>query len=108
MNSEFDRNTSKIERAIARRLIGQMLAAGLVVSVNDGEETTVVKSRDERGILAALATTEHDVITGHDSEGRRIGSFVLIWGNDEDLISDYTNTPEAVRLAVAAEAGVSP
>lgn len=107
MNSEFDRNTSKIERAIARRLIGQMLAAGLVVSVNDGEETTVVKSRDERGILAALATTGEDIVTGHDSAGRRIGFFLLIWGNDEDLISDYTDTPDFVRFAAEAEAGVS-
>lgn len=104
MQTALETNASSIERSIARRLIRHILAQGFVVSVCDGEETTVSKSRDERGILAALATAEIDVVSAYDNAGSFVACFYLIWGNDEDLISDYTDTPAADAIAAAAQA----
>lgn len=98
----------RAERRIAGKLITACLRANMLVSVNDGEETVVTKSTNKAEIMAALASTDADVITiynGSQSKafigsvaipGKRVGAFYLIYGNADDgseLISDYTDTP---------------
>lgn len=82
------------ERFYARKLVRNLLSRGLHLSVNDGEETTVRKSRKESEILEALATTELDFITAHDDNWSRVGTFLLVWGNEESgecLIADHSD-----------------
>jgi hypothetical protein len=82
------------ERWYARKLVRNLLSRGLSVSVNDGEEWTVVRSRKEGEVLEALATTDMDELIASDDAGTRLGWFQLIWGNDEDgseLIADHTS-----------------
>jgi len=77
-----------IEKRISQLLVDTLLKENLI-SVNDGEETTVEKSQDRKQILDALETTEADTLFVYRPNGKRIGHFWLIWGNGRDLISDY-------------------
>jgi len=85
-------HVSADEKAMAVKLIERILKDdGNVISINDGEEWTVYRSRDAETIVAALATTDHDIVAVRDGDGEKLGSFVLIWGNSgEELISDHT------------------
>ena len=81
------------EAKIARKLVGAILARGLTVSVYDGGETTLARSKDRRAILAAMGTTESDALTARNESGERVASFMLIYGNAEDgseLIADHS------------------
>ena len=80
------------EARIARKIVKDALANGWTISVNDGEEWTVKSSTDSRTILEALCTTGGDVLRLRDAAGESVGSIWLVWGNDEDLISDHTDS----------------
>lgn len=103
-------HASDIERQIAIKLVDDILAAGMSISVNDGEETTVVWSPQRDEILAAMNTTDHDWLKVYSETSRNgyIGSIMLVWGNGTDLISDYSwperlgsNGIEAVQLGAS-------
>lgn len=82
------------EARTARKLVKAALARELSVSVNDGEETTVRRSRKYSEIVDALATTGEDYIVVYAPTGDRVGSFYLVYGNDDDgseLIADHTD-----------------
>ena len=87
----MDKYASVVERRIARSLVDIALADKKMISVWDGEEYTVKKSRDRTEILSALATTEYDILIFRDENGDKIGSVMLIWGNEDHLISDTTS-----------------
>lgn len=80
------------EARIARKIVKDALANGWTVSVNDGEEWTVKSSTDSRTILEALCTTGGDVLRLRDASGEAIGNIWLVWGNDEDVISDHSDS----------------
>jgi hypothetical protein len=81
---------NQAERQIVATLIGDALASGYRVSVNDGGETTVHHSTDPAAIGTAMGTTAEDVLMLHDAVGIRIGWVLLIWGNAEHVVSDYS------------------
>jgi hypothetical protein len=81
------------ERRVARALVRMLLEADCAVSVDDGGEFTVKRSRSFRQITNALATTGEDTLWVRDFDGRRLGFILLVWGNNEtgeELIADYT------------------
>lgn len=84
--------TQDIESKIIRRLIRDILAAGCAISVYDGEEYTVTRSRDAAVIIGACATTDETTLTIGNDAGVRIGSIWLVHGNGPDVISDYTDS----------------
>ena len=93
------------ERNAARKVVKALLGAGYVVSINDGEETTVERSADKKELFAALWTTDEDYILAHDKEtGKQVGWVYLVYGNGaEDLINDYTtNLESAIRPLMGA------
>lgn len=93
----LDTQIDPIERQIAERLIDDVLGSGASVSIFDGEHTTVRRSRDRADILAALGTTDSDVVRIHTASapGTIHHAWVLlIWGNGFDLISDSTVTAQ--------------
>jgi hypothetical protein len=90
------------EERIARMLIACLLDAGYTVSVYDGEEFALKRSRDADTIIAALASTDHDVLHARDAGGVHRGTVLLIWGNGTDLISDYSVKIETVIAPVNA------
>lgn len=81
-----------LERLIARQCIADLLAAGFLISVNDGEETTVKASTDATVIYRAMFTTDEDYLqVSHPTGPVKNGWVRFIYGNDGwDVISDYT------------------
>lgn len=101
MTNDLSKYATKGEARVARRLVRAMLARELSVSVNDGEEWTVTRSRNYRTIVDALCTTGEDAIRAYAPTGDSMGTFWLIYGNAEDgseLISDHTDNEFCARL----------
>lgn len=94
----FYRHTQAIERRIAKKLIDELLRRGYSISVFDSEEFTLKRSTSRADIINALATTDSDTLRVRDSDGELIGHFILIWGNGEDLISDFSAKSETFDL----------
>lgn len=90
--------TPVIERSIVYQIVLRAINLGYLVSVHDGEERVVKKSQDEKEIMAAIMSTDDDVLTIYDGntiEEKKIGFISLVYGNDgDDVISDYTANPE--------------
>lgn len=83
------------EARIVEKLVDDLLAAGLNLSVYDGEEWPLRNSTDKDAIWAALASTDRDEIVVSNPKNEqglwpRLGWIILIWGNDQDVISDYS------------------
>lgn len=97
-----------IERLIARQCIADLLAAGFVVSVNDGEETTLAKSTDATAIVGAMFTTDEDWLYLRDTrfpdapEGHHAWVRFVYGNSGWDVISDYTtNLEDALKRTLA-------
>jgi hypothetical protein len=87
----------EIERQVARRAIAALLAAGHEVSVHDGEEFALRRSRDPKAILGAMFSTDEDELISHGAKGVGPGWVKFVYGNDGwDVISDYTTNLEKV------------
>jgi hypothetical protein len=103
MSNSLTKYATAGEQEIALKLIRALLRSCYHLSVNDGEETTLYRSYNERSIIDALATTDIDIITVHGPlVGDRLGSFLLIYGNAPDgseLIADHTDNALCSRIA---------
>jgi hypothetical protein len=81
----------KIERRITAQAVTDLLAAGFTVSVFDGEETTVKKSSNKKAIVAALMTTDEDMLRAFNADGKFVGMVYFVYGNDGwDVVNDYS------------------
>jgi hypothetical protein len=86
---------SVIEKIIVGKLVEGFLAAGHSLSVWDGEEMTEVEETDAETIYKALASTDEDRLYVHfDKKAASFGWVYLVWGNDHEVISDYTTHPQ--------------
>jgi hypothetical protein len=104
-----NKNMSVVENQIVERLVTDILAAGLTISVYDGEEYPLRHSTDMRAIMDALASTDMDELVLYypkNEQGLRMraGWVSLVWGNDTAVISDYTTNIEAILRGVNAMA----
>lgn len=90
------------ERFYITKLVRNILSRGYTISVNDGEEWTVVDSRLEPVILSALGTTEIDHIKFKDEfDYKTMGIFTLVYGNDpsgEEVVCDHTDNSTCIRI----------
>ncbi len=84
---KFANHRNEVERQVIVKLVEGLLASGREVGVNDGEETTLVRSRDEEEIFAAMSTTDEDYL--HVYAGDAKSWIRLIYGNGADVISDF-------------------
>ncbi len=89
---------SATERRIASKLVERILAKGYVISVFEGEQWCLSRSSDKAHIFAALASTDSDTLRIRTVDGAPVGSIVLIWGNEDDLISDASDSEEIEEL----------
>lgn len=80
----------EIERKITNRVIDALIGAGYGISVYDGEEMVLRNSRSRREIRKRLATTDSDCLYASGKAGKGVGYVSLIWGNGEDVLSDYS------------------
>ena len=83
-------DVQEIDELVTNFLVQDLLDQGFTLSVYDGEEYTVKKSRDYTEIVAALRSTDNDeLVVRKDNE--RIGAISLIYGEcGYDVISDYS------------------
>ena len=88
-----------MERRIAFKIIDMALADRHEVSVNDGEEWTVIRSKDKAELRNSLFTTDEDQIVIRHNDGDKMGWFHLVYGNDGyDVIADHTTTDYALSI----------
>jgi hypothetical protein len=87
-----------VERSIVKEVIKAALAAGYLLTVNDGEEDTLIASDKSSAIVSAMFTTDEDRLWFVDKTTRnKIGWVYFIYGNDGyDVINDYTTNLEEV------------
>lgn len=92
------------ERAIIGKLVGDALAKGYVVSVNDGGAWVVKRSHQIDDVMGAIMTTDEDVLLFRDAEDQRLGVVCLVYGNAPwEVIADYTDKPAIRDLLAGAE-----
>lgn len=77
------------EKRIVGKLVEDLLAAGMSITIDDGEDTPLRNSTDAEAIFAALGSTGEDYLIVDAPNGPRQRWVRLIWGNDVDVISDY-------------------
>lgn len=96
-----------VEREIAEAAVTSLLAAGYLISVdngdNNGREYELRKSGSKRAILKAMFKTDHDhlymsrQVTMSWNQGWNQGWVRFVYGNDGwDVISDYTANLESL------------
>lgn len=104
MANDFQRFTQPIERKITRALIESIFAVpGRSVQVDNGAEERTGLILNADGVYKHLAHTGFDHIIIFDG-GERAGVVWLIWGNGEDLISDYSDNTFTRALVELLEA----
>lgn len=81
------------EYTIARKVIIKAINLGYTISVNDGVEYAILRSSNIEAILAAMGSTDQDILRFHNREGQRTGWVTCIWGNGADVIADYCDVP---------------
>jgi len=95
----------KLEMRVVRKLVKDALALGYAVSVFDGEEWTVHKSKAFSAIIAALRTTDDDILLFRNAANEIVGKVLLIYGNEPyEVINDYSANPAMEALIAGANA----
>jgi hypothetical protein len=88
------------EFRIVRTLINRALSRDYTVSVYDGEEFTVKRSRDPAEIIGALATTGGDLLRIRTADGAKVGVIQLVYNGDDTVIADHTDNAETADLII--------
>lgn len=84
---------------IYEKLIRRGLEAGYVVSIFDGQEWSVERSRNETEILAArISVTDFTKIRFRTMIGKFVGDVVLIYVDNDDVIADWTDNSATDEL----------
>lgn len=98
------------EKRIAKAAIDCLLSLGYAITVSDGEEEVLERSKDPEAILGAMMTTDEDWLYVHRSvnEQRPFGWVRFVYGNEGwDVICDYTVNLELalapVQIIIDAE-----
>lgn len=95
-------NMSLIEAQIISKLIADLLAAGMTITVwNGGEDPELTDSTDAVAVFKELAASDQDELTMDNADGYA-GWIRLVWGNDTAVISDYSVRLEGVMAAANA------
>jgi len=97
MTIKFANHKNEAERQIIVLLVEDILAAGYSLTVNNGVEDVLKRSRDEEAIFAAMSTTDEERLFLHKGAATKTFGWVrLVYGNDGYISSDYTVNLEAV------------
>jgi hypothetical protein len=84
-----------LEKLVIKSAIVELLSHGFSISVNDGKETTLVRSLDADAIFGAMMTTDEDYLHAHRPGVDGGGWVRFIYGNDGwDVINDYSTKLE--------------
>ena len=87
------------ERAVARRVVSDLIAAGYSLDLDDGgDELVVRRSVDVDEVCAAMHTVDEEMLVARgNTTGKRGGVVNFVYGNDGwDAVNDYSVTLDAV------------
>lgn len=89
-----------LERAVIRRAVTDIIAAGYTVDVDYGEgDIALKKSVDVAKIMEEVCACDEEWLHVRDTSGKRIGTIFLVYGNDGwDVICDYHTSLDAVLV----------
>ena len=94
----------RIENTIIKKTIRELLKAGLVISVNDGEKHALRFANNAKAIFDAMKSTDEDYLICFipESRGNRQFGFVrFIYGNEGAVvINDYSTSLENILAPV--------
>lgn len=90
-----------------RQLIAAAVEAGYRVSVWDGGEWPVMRSKDEAAVFDAASGVDEAKLNFWkclDNGGaKKVGVMLLVYGNDEEtVVADHTDNPEMLALYEAS------
>ena len=82
----------RTERAVVAAIVDDAIAAGMTVTVWDGDAYPLASSTDRAAVLAALFSVDEESLVLRDrSSGVRVGTVWLVHGNDGwDVIHDHS------------------
>lgn len=97
----------RLERLIARRVILDAIRAGYALNVNNGGGTNELPapSIKVREILSVMFATDDEELLFY-RDGRCVGWVLLIYGNAESVVSDYTTNLDVVMLGASKLADI--
>jgi hypothetical protein len=82
----------RMEKRMASGLVKACLARGYRITVNNGEDVPIRKSKSYRAVMDALWQTDEEHLYIYDDADTRQGWFFLVFGNDGwDLVADYSD-----------------
>lgn len=94
------------EKHIIETIIKDALARGYVLSVYDGEETTVTRSSNAELVFNNLATTDEDWLSVYKADGAKwvsIGTIFFVYGNEPGVVvADHTDNEMMNKLLTNA------
>lgn len=93
-----------IETRIINRLVEDILAAGYSIRVFDGEEVVLENARSFASILAAMRSSDEDILQLYRKDASLVGFVHLIYGNGPDVIADYSVNADTTQVIAGAEA----
>lgn len=82
--------SNPIEEKIVRSILSFAISKEYTVSVFDGEEWGVVKSKHIEQIIEFIDTDEV-TFRFRNTSNKVVGSISLIFGNEEDVIHDFSD-----------------
>jgi hypothetical protein len=92
-----------LEKIVIKSAIAELLSHGFSLSVNDGGETTLVRSFDADAIFGAMMTTDEDNLHAHRPGVDGGGWVRFIYGNDGwDVMNDYSTVLEPYLIKTNA------
>jgi hypothetical protein len=98
-----------VERAVIRRAATDILAAGCAITVFDGEDVSVMKTRDLGEVMDGICACDEEWLRVYEPTGdeakpwKHLGNIFLVFGNEGwDVLADYHMTLEPL-LAGANE-----
>lgn len=99
---------TKGEAKVAKKLVRVILEMGYKIRHNDGEEWSDILflSGNEGELFELMAATDEEFLQVISTEGKKVGTLQLIWGNEEDgseLIADYTDNDEVRAIVKKVE-----
>jgi len=93
----------ELEERIASVIIEDALAAGYLLSVYDGEDYVLVRSKNKVTVLTAMFSTNEDHLVVYRPGQRRAGWVRFVYGNSGwDVVCDYTCNLEHIMTRANA------
>lgn len=79
-----------VERAIIRKFCELVIAKGCALTIDDGEDISVRKSKDIDFLMANVCACDEEWLRVHNPAGIYIGAVWFVYGNDGwDVVCDY-------------------